>query len=362
MQCHRVLVVMVVDIEEVKKLTLVEKFVHWLRIPYPWASLMLVSLATGPGALLARFLDTGSLEKAIPTWGVIAGEFSFTVGLFYILIMIRYLRMRVVRAENDLISLLPNERRDYVRAFGRISLWYPPILLALFLFLLFLNPFIDAFSTTTGFFQSTHLVMSTIANEVVYGTLLWVYLASIYGMYQLGKMPLRIKSYYEDTLLGLRPIGALSLSLTFAYFGAILVLTLAHISNPTYGPIQFTAVLLVLTFLGALMFFLPLTSIHRQMVQVKKRELVLLRRQFAQITRSADNSQDSIEGDENILKDIKKILIDSRKILELTAIESHVTRLSTWPFDLQIIGQLLAIFLAIIAGVIVRIIANMFGM
>lgn len=347
--------------------TLTESLVRLLHIPYLPGALVLALMFTGPGTLLGSFLDTFSLDKALsatlqkqttsPVWQVIAAEILYTAFTLYELLIIRYVRLRVVAAENELVSLLPKGKKDYARAFGRVSLWYGPIPLAAILLLLFLNPVLEKLHSTTGPFHLILYGAGSLAQFVLGGTMIWVYFASISGVYIIGRLPLRVKTYHADPMLGLRPFGALSLSLAFAYFGAVLSMSLVHLFNPSFAPGQHVALLIPLAVLGVLMFFLPLNRLHKHMRQVKQREQALLRTRRAQLAESLDHDESPSSSEKETLRDIRRLLA----FMASSTMESRLASMPTWPFDLGILARLVTILLAVATGLVVRLIAVRLG-
>ena len=65
------------------------------------------------------------------------------------------------------------------------------------------------------------MIISDTFTYLLYGALVREFVASIVGLAELSKQPLKTKPYYEGSLLGFRPMGSLSLLLSFVYFVAI---------------------------------------------------------------------------------------------------------------------------------------------
>ncbi len=348
--------------------TLVESFVRLLHISYLPGALVLALMFTGPGTLLGAFLDTFSLDRALsatlqkqttyPVWQVIAAEILYTAFTLYELLIIRYVRLRVVAAEKELVSLLPKGKEDFARAFGRVSAWYGPIPLAGVMLLLFLSPVLQKLHSTTGPFHSLLYGAGSLAQFVLGGTMVWVYFASISGVYVIGRLPLRLKPHHADPMLGLRPFGALSLSLAFAYFGAVLSMSLEHLFNPLFAPGQHVALLLPLAVLGVLMFFLPLHRLHKHMQQVKRHEQALLRTRRARLAESLDHGESPSSSEKETLRDIRRMLA----FMASSTMESRLAGMPTWPFDLGILARLVTILLAVATGLVVRLITVRLGL
>ena len=56
--------------------------------------------------------------QSSPLWQVIARQTYYTALWLSQFLMVRYVRLRVVAAEDELMLLLPKGKKDYVRPFG----------------------------------------------------------------------------------------------------------------------------------------------------------------------------------------------------------------------------------------------------
>src|SRR2546427_13111785 len=74
-------------------------------------------------------------------------------------------------------------------------------------------------------------------------------------------------------MLGLRPLGSLSLGATFYFFGALVIIIAEVTLSPDPVRPAYLAFLIVLVLFGAGLMFLPLVSIHRLMVAGKRRAI-----------------------------------------------------------------------------------------
>jgi hypothetical protein len=189
---------------------------------------------------------------------------------------------------------------------------------------------------------------------IIICTFIWVYFSSIRGLYELGRGQLRLKSYEEDRMLGVRPIGSLSLSFALSYFGAIGLLALIPlILAPNASP-SFLVVLIVLTIWGIFVFFLPLQAIHAKMsdsIRVEQRSLLQKLKRF-QIPE--DPPENPVEA---TLTDLRQELRRLVGILTIDVDRREVGSISSWPFDTNIIGKFLGILLTIAVIILSRYIA-----
>src|SRR2546427_11483807 len=87
-------------------LTLFERFVQHLRIPY-WLVCLLLAIVPG-------FASSNFGESTI-------GWILWTILAFYMFYVIRFMRLKVVRAEAELLVLFPDGEEGFHNAFGRIG-------------------------------------------------------------------------------------------------------------------------------------------------------------------------------------------------------------------------------------------------
>ena len=171
----------------------------------------------------------------------------------------------------------------------------------------------------------------------MFGSFIWVYFSSLWGIYKLGNEPLNLKSHYEDRMLGVRPIGSISLTLFAAYSSVLVLGSIALLLSPD---LLGTAALIVMVVFGVAMFFIPLNSVHKTMVEQKRSQIVKVQQEFIRLTNSAT---------EQIPDRAEKILGQLRDTQILQINRDYVSRLPTWPFDTPILGKFAAIALSVAA-------------
>lgn len=338
--------------------TFVERFVARLPMPYWVGSLVLVGVFEWPSFVLVKFLETSDFDKAVlePSlllWQSVVSRVLLNVILpLYALLLIRYIRLRIEALEPEVLPILPEDGATalFSKAFRRISFTWPVLLVALLLAI----PTISAgpFGSATGTASMIFVVFSDAFTYLLYGTLVWEFVASIVGIAELSRQPLRTRPYYEDSLLGFRPMGSISLLLSFAYFVAVGIVGVDTLFSPPSLEIQLVALLIPLIVLGVLIFFLPLRSIHRRMSHEKRREEDLIHVQFARLAKPKREIGNNVIGAE----DLQKTLALLTDIASIEMIERKVASLPTWPFDTRIRESFLAILLSVIASVVARII------
>jgi hypothetical protein len=353
--------------------TIVEKIVALFHIPYFFGALLLAGLIGPPGALLVAFVQTGSLSTAISSTvflftsnvvsvqGAIATILIFPL-FFYALYAIRYMRTTVSKDEASIKDMLPGGEASYHGFFGSTTRKAPPLVLSALLFAAVIpsvsqgpNIFFTA-PITLAFF----LVAFPIA-LFLFSTFVWVYFSSIRGLRQLGGSPFKLKPYHEDSMLGVRPLGSLSLSFALVYFTGLVILSIDFVVNSTSAiPLTEGAIMGVLIFAGVIFFLLPLNAIHKKMVRFKKLELAELRRKFA----LAKGNFESVgpETPDASLGDLKDTLVQLTNVLIFDVDKGEVSSIPTWPFDTTILGRFAVILLSVTAIVLSKYIAIALGL
>ncbi len=269
---------------------------------------------------------------------------------FYMFYIIRYMRLRVLDTETEITPLCPEGEETFHKAFGRLSRPVGQILamLAIGIIAIFyfsrLSRFVDSFHL--AFAASTVFLFS-----VAWGSVFWVYLSSLTGVHALGRNPLRMKSCYDDAMLGVRPLGSLSLQLTIVYLS---VIGLGALATAFFADSVSIMLLSSFTVIGVALFFLPLTSIHRLMLQEKSREHALIRRELSNLVRKPKHQVSNSLN--TTLSDLEDLLMDFRDLLAFDLSERKVMSVPSWPFDSRILSQLALVTFSVTATIIAQII------
>jgi len=338
--------------------TPIEWLVNLVHLPYALGCLFWTILLRVGGPLIARYVDTSDpnatltvvLDPSLSLWQAIANLVLNLVLLPFLLIfLVRFMRLKLVQSEPELSAISPQGAETLHKVFGGLSRLLPPILIGAALLGLFVIP--GGTPSVKGSGGNPTLadlfeLGSTLFNGFSLGSFLWVYLSSLRGLHKLGGGALRLRAVSEDPMLGLRPLGSISLSLAGAYFAVVFLGTITLLILP-FG---FSDVALLLIFLvaGIVMFFLPLNNIHRRMQQAKRLEQSRIREQFNQLANSADSP---------VHEDSRDALTRIEKLLVVHILDRKVSAVPTWPFDTGILGRFFAITLSVAAILIARIIA-----
>jgi len=365
------------------KATAIENLLSALKIPYP-AACVIVALLIGPGgAIAAVYLESHSIVDAYAKTTALflgatlspassfVGLFLLSLSLYYILYGVQYMRLRLVRSRQQLLSLLPNGEGDFEKAFSRVSSTWPPMLLAIALgFALGATAFLQLSSFADGIPTTIYLVFAYPLWFFALFTFVWIFVTAIRGLYDLGRLQLHLKPFSEDRMFGLHAFGSLAL-----FFSAIYFAGLALIAYPVAdSPITVTVLLLFVGF-GLFLFLLPLFALHEKMSSEKYRErlkLVQMSRGYLSrfeessliesgFPRTHDGDGDPDSPSEATLADVRS---EIRALLAIQAIEINrreVDSLPSWPFDTSIASRITAILLAVIGAIVARYVQILLG-
>ncbi len=188
-------------------------------------------------------------------------------------------------------------------------------------------------------------ILSAIA-FMIYGAAFWVYLSGLWGVSRFGSEPLRLKKFYEDRMLGLRPLGQIVFS-SAAIFSVAITITLG--ASLITGDVPSLAINLAIVAIGISMIFLPLIGIHRRMVGAKEEEEAKLSSLSKELFTVSENS--GAPNQEDSPSTNVKDLIELERFL---ALREEASKISEWPFESRNVERLIAILLAIFAALLAR--------
>lgn len=346
------------------KATIIERIVGSLRIPYVFGSVLLAFILGPPGAILITFVFTRDIFEAfnrvvglffgspLPFLQGYLGLSLLFVLFYYLLYMIQFMRQRLVSAETELVSLLPEGEETFDAIFGTVSKSTPPVAFAILFMLVIAVQSVPEFPDQFANFciSSINTVFLLLAFPfwfIAFCTFVWVYVGSIRGLYELGKK-VKLKSFNEDKMLGVRPVGSLSLSLTYTYFVGLIILgLLPTILQPEASFLGYMVVLSICAMVGLVLFLLPQYALHKKMVEAKGVERELLRRELSKVVRAADE-KDDVES----VAEIKDALNRLTTVLQVDMTRNELENIPTWPFDTQIISRLAGMAMSIIIVII----------
>jgi hypothetical protein len=328
---------------------------------YSISCLIFSIVAGGPGSFLVFYLGNFNIGQA---WSetVSASVFSIfhipqqesvaqgvaevvvsTLSLFVDMYLTRYLRLLVLAAEPKLSPLSPGAPGAYRRAFGPMTSLSGSLFLALLFFSIYFPT--RAFIATSLISLVGITILSAIA-LTIYASAFWVYLSCLWGVSRFGLAPLKLKQFYEDRLLGLRPLGQIVVS-SAAIFSVAITITLG--ASLITGDVPSLAINLAIVAIGISMLFLPLIGIHKKMVEVKREEEVKLSSLSKEVFALSKNSGATNQEDSTSAK-IKELI----ELQKFQALKDQASKISEWPFESRNVERLIAILLAIFAALLAR--------
>jgi len=342
--------------------TLVERVLGLLPMPYVWAALLVAAVLGSPGSLLLAYLETGDLARSLESFffGYVPARlwqrilavvlwYAFYTILFW---AIRHARLSVLAAEEDLKPLL-SEPDAFRRAFGSLSRFGPALLIGLIVEALFIGEYRARLGHAPGTVSRVYEAISGPPLYVMVGTTLWVYVSALWGLYRLGRGPLRLEPFYEDKTMGLRPLASLSLSLSLAYFVLLLIMVLMLFIGPVRP--EYVGTVIALLLLGVGLFFLPLLGAHRRMKEEKDALKKALLARWGEILTRSLAPDDDADATASLAAEIDAVVA-------LQALDRKVASIPTWPFDISILSRLGVMVLPIVVGLVTQLVANLLGL
>lgn len=335
----------------IEKPTIIERFVGLIPLPYPLAALIWSLVLPGtPGFFIAtQYLTTGSSGVSV---SLLPNAILSFLLPFYLFLIVRYTRLRVVAAGSLLSARLSGGREAYESAFGRMTHMAPVVGLTAILGTFILAIYASSGILPVGILQIAVNAFIVYFDVLIFSTFFWEFAIASLGLYKLGGGSLRLESFLEDRMMGTRPMGNLALSLTAAYFGGLLV---TYLLFSTFLPSSVASSVLLFAFLllGVALFFLPLTSIHGMMQAEKRR---LLREIGGRYPRLDNNRSEPRES--ATLEDVHAGLARFTDLQEVEMLDKKIASLPTWPFDIQVVSRFVTIVLSVTAVLVSRLITG----
>jgi len=186
---------------------------------------------------------------------------------------------------------------------------------------------------------------------------IWNYAATVWGVHRIGREALRLRPAFEDPMLGLRPLGSLSLGATFYFFGALAIIMAEVTLSPDPVRPAYLVFLIVLVLFGAGLLFLPLVSIHRLMVAEKRRAIDTASSRVADVYAPLTAGNPTSEPS---LHEVRDLLLRTHGILLHREQERQIQALPTWPFETRAMTRIAAITLTGVVAVVGRAIVDYF--
>lgn len=177
-------------------------------------------------------------------------------------------------------------------------------------------------------------------------TVLWTYASLHLGLDRLGRERLLPDAARVDPSLGLQPLGDVAfigLWMLLASLVPVLLTGLPDVVGVTIGVVVLAG--------GLAAFFLSLLRLHRQMLEVKARELATARGLYAQAYEPVQTAGtlEALEGQRHLLA-------------AADALESRARAIHEWPIDETTVARVITIATSVAAITIGRLILDPFGL
>ena len=341
-------------------LTVLERLSARVSVPY-WATCLIMTVVFGPPfQFLTSLLDTGSLQRAVEVTFQVAfsttslstpetieqGVFTQIVWgltMFTALYIPRFMRRRIELSEESLVALAPSGKETLDSAFRGVSRLAPVLVLFVVLGSTSVPYFYSQSGLVTGPALLLYFLASNVAVSFIFSNFIWVYFRSLWGVYRLGKEQLNTVPVEKDAMIGLKPVGTISFSLFLAYTSVVVLVGIDSVVVP--DPYTLLAIL-ILEGLGAVLFFLPLNSVHRIMLQNKRAQRAKLASHLEEVRAGGSGS-----GTDGLLKNIRDL-----QLIELQ--RDSISSAPTWPFDTGVLGRFAAVVFSVMAILLGRIITT----
>jgi hypothetical protein len=134
--------------------------------------------------------------------------FSFAnfVLIFHAVYGVRYMRSKLYAMMPQVKSILPGNGKEIQEIFSPNCKLTSAAIVSLLLAAVSLASFPDQFTQhSTGPISLIQVALSFPFMYLAYGTFIWFYSSSVKCLHDLGKQPLKLAEYYEDTHLGAKP-------------------------------------------------------------------------------------------------------------------------------------------------------------
>lgn len=281
------------------------------------------------------------LGYASSNFGEAVLPFLLWTGLgYWMFYCVRFIRTRVVLAEKSISPLCPNGEEGFHQVFHGLTKPVPQLMAILVI--ASLDPlYFYRLLAPSGFLSHAVAIAAFLLWGLVWGTVNWLYLRSLKGLYDLGRQPLKLRSYFRDPMMGVKPFGSLSLNLAFAF---ISLPTLGTIASYFYATIFTTFFNLAFALLGIVMFFIPLFSVHQKLVLAKEEAYARVNGELEEHMKSEPRPPKESDGS----------LARIEKTMALDLEERKVNSIHTWPLDAEIVRKFSAVTISVLVTLLAQ--------
>jgi len=236
------------------------------------------------------------------------------------------IRTRTLQLRDYTLSLggeVASDRTELLAGWRPVAaIWIALVLATSFVF----DPYV--FNLYYSPFQELQRVFVTSYLRLIQATFLWTLGCAMFLIYKWGRLPIKLRSFTEDRMLGLNTYGRGSLLFVSLYIVAMLITFPVFVYKSQ--AIMWSEV--VFSFLGLAIFLFPLLSLRRKLTAAKEEKLAWIRKRHSRVIEQIESSGDGP--------------LDPALVSELSAIDSirnDLQRISGWPFDTRIIVKLFTV-------------------
>lgn len=282
--------------------------------------------------------------------------------LVYFVYAIHFISKRMERLDDYVKQISPDLRDNALRIPFRLSSVF-----AVWVVLLLAITILFGLPSPTAIFSEHILVIAYFF--LILASFLWVYGYSMYAIHRAGKLPLRLKPFTEDRTLGLKPFGTASLRLASIYAVFPVTLTFIELVNIEveipggitiiFSPIRLTDIIFSvgLILAGIVLFFLPLLSIRKRLLEAKRQELSWVTPRYTTVIAKLKEQIPKTPQEDNANQ--SQALAD--ELTMVRQIQQDIQRIQSWPFDVGVVSRLATVLVVPpILGVLARILILVF--
>lgn len=290
------------------------------------------------------------------TWNYFLNNLNYVVPLFLaplvvvFLLLAVYIGRKMAFLEEYALSLVKNDQSVTDKLAGLSSL--KGIVIAFVGLTAIIAPFY-LFQQIPGasFLQNVTIEIPWLFLMWIISTLVWVWGYSMVSIYRIGKLPMKLRSFTEDKMLGLKPFASASLRFTAIYYVFVLFVIFSDLT----GPLSSSRLLFVrdgaLAAFGLVLFFLPLFSLHGKLVQARSERMTWINRRYTLLMEKIEANGDAPLG-ESV----------QRELSSIDKIQRDIQSIRPWPFDVNALTKLVAIFLTVTAILLSKVIGPVLGL
>ncbi len=311
-----------------------ERLYARLRLPF-WVGTIVAGILLFLVALAASYLVAGLWSNFVPMVGGFVP--MIIIAIFFYHYAARYARSRLERLREYADSMLQEKSAATLRPLyglrGPLICWAiananAPL-------------YMSAYPAHYTLAQKVIIQLPWVYANVFLGTFVWTWAYSIFSIYRMGKLPLRLKPFAEDRALGLKPFATASLHLTAMYLAATATIAIPNMLTPWVGlPVVLFWTMLFL--LGVIFFFLPLLALRPKLILAKQEAWTWAVARYVQIIESLKTRGDN---------PFEPGLVN--ELLTIKEIQRDIQQIRTWPFDTSILVRLAALVITV-AGIMVE--------